>query len=199
MLMCDVIYQTVNLFSSDKCFTYFISDVSTTPMKSAQHRTILIKVDVLDTCGVIIWSYFGIAFLLIFMKIENTVFTSFQNSTLLQWIDFWHHEHSKQPFSWIWMNTNLASLRSVNGWRFSWLCNVFQDWLNSVQQCQGNFTKHADQKMFISWQTYEGLKKKALIKSLKHPNFLFDIRVGIYWQNAFAKILSKTGLVGKDL
>ena len=42
-------------------------------------------------------------------------------------------------------------------------------------------------------------KKKTLIKSLKHPNFLFDIRVGIYWQNAFAKILSKTGLVGKDL
>ena len=23
----DVTYQTVNLFSSDKCFTYFISDV----------------------------------------------------------------------------------------------------------------------------------------------------------------------------
>ena len=56
----------------------------------------------------------------------------------------------------------LASLRSVNDRRFSWLCNVFvtpfQDWLNSVQQCQGNFTKDASQKNFILWQTYEGLK-----------------------------------------
>ena len=55
----------------------------------------------------------------------------------------------------------LAPLRSVNDWRFSWLRNVFlksfQDWLNSVQQCQGNFTKDTGQKMFISWQTYEGL------------------------------------------
>ena len=29
---------------------------------------------------------------------------------------------------------------------------------NSVQQCQGNFTKDAGQKMLISWQTYEGLE-----------------------------------------
>ena len=52
-------------------------------MKSAQHCTILVKVDVLDICGVMNCSYFGIAFLLFFMKIENTVYTSFQNSTLL--------------------------------------------------------------------------------------------------------------------
>ena len=30
--------------------------------------------------------------------------------------------------------------------------------MNSVQQCQGNFTKDTGQKIFISWQTYEGLK-----------------------------------------
>ena len=35
---------------------------------------------------------------------------------------------------------------------------VMLDWLNSVQQCQGKFTKDAGQKMFTSWQTYEGLK-----------------------------------------
>ena len=34
----------------------------------------------------------------------------------------------------------------------------FLDWLNSVQKRQGNFTKDAGQKMFISWQTYERLK-----------------------------------------
>ena len=53
-------------------------------MKSAQHCcTILVKVDVLNTCGVMIYSYFGIEFMLFFMKIENTVYTSFQNSLLL--------------------------------------------------------------------------------------------------------------------
>ena len=59
----------------------------------------------------------------------------------------------------------LAPLRSVNDQRFLWRCNVFlkcfQDWLNSVQQCQGNFAKDAGQKMFILWQTYEGLKISA--------------------------------------
>ena len=39
-------------------------------------------IDVLDTCGAMICSYFGIAFLLFFMKLENIVYTSFQNSTL---------------------------------------------------------------------------------------------------------------------
>ena len=80
----DVTYQTVNLFSSDKCFIYFISDVPHY-IRSNQHNTvctILVKVDVLDTCGAMICSYFGIAFLLFFMKIENTVYTSFQKSTL---------------------------------------------------------------------------------------------------------------------
>ena len=38
-----------------------------------------------------------------------------------------------------------------------------------------------------------------IIKSLKLPNFFFDIRLSMYWQNAFVKILLKTGLVGKDL
>ena len=54
----------------------------------------------------------------------------------------------------------LAPLSSVNDRMFSWLRNVFrmsfQDWLNSVQQFQRNFTKDAGQRMFISWQTYEG-------------------------------------------
>ena len=43
-------------------------------MKSKQHcLTILLKVDVLDTCGEMICSYFGIAFMLLFMNIENVV------------------------------------------------------------------------------------------------------------------------------
>ena len=81
----DVTYQTVNLFSSENCFIYFISDVAHYIWWN-QHNTvctILVKVDVLDTCGAMVCSYFGIAFLLFFMKIENTFYTSFQNSTLL--------------------------------------------------------------------------------------------------------------------
>ena len=80
----DVTCQTVNLFSSNKCFIYFIFD-GPPYIWSNQHNTlytILVKLDVLNTCGAIC-SYFRIAFLLFFMKIDNTVYTSFQNSTLL--------------------------------------------------------------------------------------------------------------------
>ena len=51
-----------------------------------QHNTvctILVKIDVLNTCGAMICSYFGIVFLLLFKKIENAVYTCFQNSMLL--------------------------------------------------------------------------------------------------------------------
>ena len=81
----DVTYQPFNLFSSEKFFIYFISDIPRY-IRSNQHNTvctILVKVDVLNTCGVMICSYFRIAFMLFFMNIENTVYTSFQNSTLL--------------------------------------------------------------------------------------------------------------------
>ena len=81
----DVTYQTVNLFSSDRCFIFFISDVPHY-IQSNQHNTvctILEKVDVFGTCGAMICLYFGIAFLLFVMKIENNGYTSFQNSTLL--------------------------------------------------------------------------------------------------------------------
>ena len=126
--------------------------------------TILAKIDVLDTCGEMICSYFGIVFLLLFKKIENAVYTSFQNS-MLSFInglifDIMNIQNNQSlEFEWMPM---LVPLSSVNDWRFSWLRNVFlksfQDWLNSAQQGQGKFTKDAGQKMFILWQTYEGLK-----------------------------------------
>ena len=59
----------------------------------------------------------------------------------------------------------LIPLRSVTNRMISWFRNVFlksfRDWLNSVQQRQGNVIKDVGQKMFISWQTYEGLKKSV--------------------------------------
>ena len=92
----------------------------------------------------------------IFMKIENAVYTSFQNSTHLfinrLIFDIMNIQNNQSlEYEWIPM---LAPLRSVNDRRFSWLHNVFlksfQDWVNSVQQLQGNFTKDAGQRMFIS-------------------------------------------------
>ena len=52
--------------------------------------------------------------------------------------------------------------------------------------------------MFISYQTYEGLKI-SVNSIIEATQFFFNIRLSMYWQNAFAKILSKTGLVGKDI
>ena len=62
----DVTYQTVNLFSFDKCFMNFISDVPHYIWWN-QHNTAfasLLKAHVLDTFRAMICLYFGIAFLL---------------------------------------------------------------------------------------------------------------------------------------
>ena len=158
----DVTYQTVNIFSSDKCFIKFTSDVQHY-IRWNQQKTIciiLVKIDVLDTCGAI-----GITFLLFVMKIENTVNASFRNNRLLLINGLIFGIMKKFKITSL-LNLNeyhipmLAPLSSVNDRMFSWLRNVFfmsfQDWLNSVQQFQLNFTEDAGQRMFISWQTYEG-------------------------------------------
>ena len=84
----DATYQTVNLFSFDKCFICFISDcphlmkfvISTSCPHLMKFRnqhnnvcTILVKIDVVDTCGAMIRSNFGIVFMLLFKKKENAV------------------------------------------------------------------------------------------------------------------------------
>ena len=108
-----------------------------------QHNTvctILLKIDVLDTCGEMICSYFEIVFLLLFKKIENAVCTSFQNSMLLfingLIFDIMNTQNSHfLEFEWVPMLAHF--IRPVNDWTFPWLRNVFlksfQDWLNSVQ------------------------------------------------------------------
>ena len=153
-------YQTVNLFSSDKIFYLLHFWCSTLHlMRSAQHCLYNsgIKVYILDTCGVMICSYLGIAFLLFFIKIQNVFYTSCKNNTLLfingLIFDIMITQKNQSPESqWKLM---LTPLRSVNDRRFSWLRNVFlklfQDWLNSVQKRQGNFERDAGQKVFISW------------------------------------------------
>ena len=119
----EVIYQAVNLFTSDKRFFYLISDVPHYIWWS-QHNsfcTILVRVDVLDTCGAMICLDFAIAFLLFFMERENDVYASLQNSTLLfkngLIFDIMNIKKDQSlEFEWIPM---LAPLISINDWRFS--------------------------------------------------------------------------------
>ena len=110
-----------------------------------QVYTILVKVDILDTCGAMICSYFGTAFLLFFLKIENAVYTSCQNSTLLfiniLVFDIMSIQNSQSlEFEW---KPMLAPLKYVNDRRFSWLRNVFvkffQVWLfgNAKETLEG--------------------------------------------------------------
>ena len=124
-------------------------------MKSAQHC--LYNSVILNTCRAMICSYFGMAFLLFFIKIENAFYTSCLNSALLLIngliFDIMNTQNNQSlEFEW---KPMLTPLRSVNDQRFSWLCNVFlklfQDCLNSVQKRQGNLERDAGQKLFISW------------------------------------------------
>ena len=123
------------------------------------------SIDVLDTCGAMSCSYFGITFLLFFIRINNTVYTSFQNRALLfingLIFDIMNIQNSQSfEFEWIPM---IAPLRSVSDRTFSWLHNVSVSlskigWI-LFSNSKEIFKKILDgQKMFISEQTYEGLK-----------------------------------------
>ena len=64
------------------------------------------------------------------------------------------HEFKRKPF--------LAPVTSVNDDWFGWLQDVFlkyfEDWLTSIWQRPGNFSRNARRNMFISSQTFEGRK-----------------------------------------
>ena len=56
----------------------------------------------------------------------------------------------------------LKPYESENDERFTWLVDTFlkyfSDWKQSIQDRPGNFTDNARANMFLSWQTYEGVK-----------------------------------------
>ena len=64
------------------------------------------------------------------------------------------HEFERKPI--------LASFISINDHRLGLLQNVFlkyfEDWLASIKQRQGNFSRNSRSNMFIFWQTFEDLK-----------------------------------------
>ena len=75
----DVTYQAVNLFSSDKCLVYVISNTAHYIWWNQHNSAYKILVDILDLLWrndmFIVWNRI--------MKINNAVYTSYQNSTLL--------------------------------------------------------------------------------------------------------------------
>ena len=74
-----------------------------------------------------------------------------------------HYEYSRFKFTKIWFKTfSLIPFSSIDDPRFSWLQNVFLQhfvaWLYSTVNREGNFSRNAKNKTFISQHTYEGLK-----------------------------------------
>ena len=86
--------------------------------------TILVKIDVLTTCGTMICWYFGIVFLLLFKKIENAVYTCFQNSMLLFINGFIFDIMSiqnNQSLEFEWVPMLAPFIRSAN----DWICTIY--------------------------------------------------------------------------
>ena len=64
----------------------------------------------------------------------------------------------------------------------------FQDWLNSVEQNQENFTKDNHLKIFRSWQTYEDWNEQITINSIiEASQFRFQHYVNRPSQSHFDK------------
>ena len=56
----------------------------------------------------------------------------------------------------------LKLYRNIDDPRFDWLQNLFLKylsvWKESIEERLGQFTLNAKDRMFISWQTYEGIQ-----------------------------------------
>ena len=76
------------------------------------------------------------------------------------------YKNKKKPF--------LKPYSDINDTRFEWLQDVFlkyyPDWKTNIDSRPGNFTANAKSKMFLSWQTYEGLQitTLSLIECVKY-------------------------------
>ena len=137
-----MILQFQSNFPNPFIILKWYSNVSSPQRSTTLVRTILVKIDVLNTYGAIMIcsSIAGIVFVLLFKKLENVVYTSFKNSILLiingLIFDIMNIQNN-QFLEFEWEPMLAPFIRSVNDWRFPWLRNVFiksfQDWLNSVQ------------------------------------------------------------------
>ena len=103
------------------------------------------------------------------------------------------HEFERKSFP--------APFTSVNDDRFGWLQNVFlknfEDWLTSIEQRPGNFSRNARSNMFVSWQTFEGLKitVHSIIEAVK---FLLQHHVKYVLAERFCQYPLETTLVSRE-
>ena len=83
------------------------------------------------------------------------------------------------------LKPSLVPFSTINDPRFSWLCNIFlqyfEDWLQSIENREGNFSKRAKNKMFISQETYKGLKiSVTIIQLLKLFNSFYNMKLHMF-------------------
>ena len=86
-------------------------------------------------------------------------------------------------------NEYIKPYTSLNDERFEWLLNIFfvylENWRKSTLEREGNYKSDARDKMFLSQQTYEGLK--IFVHShVEAINFLLE--------NGFEYVLSERSL-----
>ena len=78
-----------------------------------------------------------------------------------------HNEYKRK------LKPNLMPFSSADDPRLAWLTNdflgYFENWIQSIENRPGNFEKSAKSKMFISWQTYQGLRitVKSIVACIK--------------------------------
>ena len=113
-------------------------------------------IDILDTCGAMICSYFGIAFLLFFIRIENAVYTSCQNSALLFIngfiFDIMNTQNNQSlVFEWKPMLPQpMLKPQGLRGFVMFPLSYSKIGWIQFRNAKEG-FERDAGKKMFISW------------------------------------------------
>ena len=107
-------------------------------------------------CEAMICSYFGIIFVLFFKKIENAVYTCFQNSMLLFINGFIFdimNIQNNQSLEFEWVPMLAPFNRSVNDWRFPWL-HMFSLSLSKVGWILFNNAKETLQMMLARKCSY---------------------------------------------
>ena len=83
---------------------------------------------------------------------------------------------------------------------FGWLQNVFlkyEDWLESIEQCSGNFSRNIRSNLCVSWQTFEGLQI-TVHSIVEAVNFLLQHHVKYVLIERFANTHLKITLVSRE-
>ena len=91
------------------------------------------------------------------------------------------HINKRKPY--------LAPYNNINDPSSNWLENdllqYFINWKESIETRSGKFTQNSKSKMFISWQTFEGIQITDntirivfLVKVETHANIMTSVKIG---------------------